>query len=165
MAGIPGLAGGLGFQAEPPNTKAPTIEGQLKIFGLEGVKEATYVPSPRYKNGEEVMRALMEEKYGVGGLSSPAYAQRIRRAGGYQPQVAEQIASHPRSRFPEWTYEAAAAYIDYCVERYGQCPVYFNPMQCNFGAVVHHVDDAFYDQLYVKGYVTDAIRGHFQTWH
>ena len=55
--------------------------------------------------------------------------------------------------------------MDYCVENYGQCPVYFNPMQCNFGAVVHHVDPAFYDRYYDGSTVTPAIRRHMQEWH
>jgi hypothetical protein len=55
--------------------------------------------------------------------------------------------------------------LDYCVEHYGQCPVYFNPMQCNFGAVVHHVDPAFYDRCYDGSTVTPAIRRHMQEWH
>ena len=55
--------------------------------------------------------------------------------------------------------------MDYCVEHYGQCPVYFNPMQCNFGAVVHHVDPAFYERYYDGSTVTPSIRRHMQDWH
>ena len=39
-------------------------------------------------------------------------------------------------------------------------------MQCNFGAVVHHVDLAFYDRYYYGGStVTPAIRRHMREWH
>jgi hypothetical protein len=55
--------------------------------------------------------------------------------------------------------------VDYCVERYGQCPVYFNPMQCNFGAVIHHVDEAFYEQYYDGSTLTPQIREHMDRWH
>jgi hypothetical protein len=42
---------------------------------------------------------------------------------------------------------------------------HFNPMQCNFGAVVHHVDPAFYERFYDGSTVTPAIRRHMQDWH
>jgi hypothetical protein len=65
----------------------------------------------------------------------------------------------------DWAVDAMAAYVDYCVEHYGQCPVYFNPMQCNFGAVIHHVDEAFYEQYYDGSSITPQIRSHFADWH
>jgi hypothetical protein len=61
--------------------------------------------------------------------------------------------------------EACVAYIDYCVEKYGQCPVNFNPMQCNFGAVIHHVDEAFYEKFYVDGSLPGQMREHMRRWH
>jgi hypothetical protein len=45
MGAFPDLARGLEFRAEPLNERAPLASGALKIFGMEGVKEATYVPS------------------------------------------------------------------------------------------------------------------------
>ena len=42
---------------------------------------------------------------------------------------------------------------------------YFNPMQCNFGAVVHHVDPAFYDRYYGGSTVAPAIGRHMREWH
>lgn len=166
MGALPGVCSGLGFRCEPLNTKAPTLAGQLKTFGLEGVKEATYVPSPKYRNGEECIRALMQEKYGSGAaLAKDGNNWMLRTGAPYKREVAEQVINHPVSQVPEWAIEATAAYIDYCVEHYGQCPVYWNPMQCQFMAQVHHVDEAFYDQYYVSGYVTEGIRRHFQAWH
>ncbi len=47
MGAYPGIAKGFGFTCEPLNPKAPAAMGALKIFGLEGVKEGTYVPSSR----------------------------------------------------------------------------------------------------------------------
>jgi len=75
------------------------------------------------------------------------------------------IVNDPATHVSDWAVEACVAYVDYCVENYGQCPVYFNPMQCNFGAVVHHVDPAFYDRYYDGSTVTPAIRRHMQEWH
>ena len=66
MGAFPDVARGLGFRAEPLNDKAPAASGALKIFGVEGVKEATYVPSPKYPDGRSIAAAMMEEKYGSG---------------------------------------------------------------------------------------------------
>jgi hypothetical protein len=76
-----------------------------------------------------------------------------------------EIVNHPSVRVSDWAVEAAVAYVDYCVDRYGQCPVYFNPMQCNFGAVVHHLDEAFYERFYQSGSITPQIRDHMKQWH
>lgn len=72
---------------------------------------------------------------------------------------------HPRCQVSNYAIDAAIAFIDYCVDRYGQCPPYINPMQCNFGAVVHHVDEAFYEQYYNGANITTQIREHLQHWH
>lgn len=37
--------------------------------------------------------------------------------------------------------------------------------QCSFGAVVHHVDPAFYEHYYDGSTVTSSIRRHMQDWH
>jgi hypothetical protein len=47
MGAYPHITQGFGFKCEPLNPKAPAAMGAIKIFGLEGVKEGTYVPSPR----------------------------------------------------------------------------------------------------------------------
>ena len=65
----------------------------------------------------------------------------------------------------DWAREAAVAYVDYCVEKYGQCPVYFNPMQCNLSMVAHHLDPAFYEKFYAADTVTEQIRNHNARWH
>ena len=54
--------------------------------------------------------------------------------------------------------EATTCYIDYCVENFGQWPVTYNPMQAHFGAVVHNVDEEFYDTYYRPGYMNERIR-------
>jgi hypothetical protein len=79
--------------------------------------------------------------------------------------VVRSIVNRPEVVVSDWAREAAIAYVDYCVERYGQCPVYFNPMQCNFGAVIHHVDEAFYEQYYDGSTLTPQIREHMDRWH
>lgn len=166
MGAFPDIAQGLGFRAEPLNERAPAASGALKIYGVEGVKEATYVPSPRYPDGTSVMNAMMEEKYGQGRTMSRGEDNWMLTHGGpFKAETVREIVSHPEVQVSDWAVEAAIAYVDYCVENYGQCPVYFNPMQCNFGAVIHHVDEAFYERYYDGSSVTPAIRQHMATWH
>jgi hypothetical protein len=166
MGAFPDIAKALQFRNEPLNEKAPLASGALKTFGIEGVKEGTYVPSPRFPDGQSVINHMLDEKYGPAGAMGKGDQNWIIQHGGpFKADVAREIVEHPDVQISEWAKEAAAAYIDYCVERYGQCPVYFNPMQCNFGAVVHHVDEAFYERFYDGSSVTPQIREHMQRWH
>jgi hypothetical protein len=159
MGAVPELTKGIGFKHEEPNLRVPLGSGQVVTAGLEGIKEATYVPSRRYKDGMDCITKLFEEKYGPGATMAKdgnSWGQKV--GAPYKPEVFEAILKHKHTDFPQWTLDASASFIDYCVEKWGQCPVFQNPMQCNFGAVIHHVDTDFYDQYYVDGYVTDAIR-------
>jgi hypothetical protein len=166
MGAFPDVAKGLQFRCEPLNPKAPAT-GALKVFGVEGVKEATYVPSPRFKDGRAVIDHFIKERWGTGGALSKGDDNWVLSHGGpFKPEVMREIVNHPVCQVSDWAIEAAAAYIDYCVDRYGQCPVNFNPMQCNFGSVIHHVDEAFYERYYVGGgNMTPQIRDHMKRWH
>ena len=96
MGAYPGIAKGFGFTCEPLNSKAPAAMGALKIFGLEGVKEGTYVPSPRYKNGTEVVKQMLEEKYGHGATMANDESNWILTHGGpFKPDVIREIAKDP----------------------------------------------------------------------
>ncbi|MFL5913088.1 MAG: hypothetical protein ACJ768_21285 [Gaiellaceae bacterium] len=166
MGAFPDVARGLQFRNEPLNEKAPLASGALKTLGVEGVKEATYVPSPRYADGRAIMDAMMEEKYGLGRTMSKGEDNwMLTHQGPYSADVVRNIVNSPLVQVSDWAVEACAAYVDYCVEHYGQCPVYFNPMQCNFGAVIHHVDPAFYERYYDGSSITPTIREHTSTWH
>ncbi len=166
MGGYPGLATGLGFRYEEFNPKAPLATGALKAFGVEGIKEATYVPSPRFRNGRAVIEHILDEKYGRGGWLAPAPDNwMLARGGPFKPEVVREIVAHPAARVSDWAVDAAIAFVDYCVEHYGQCPVYLNPMHCDFGAVVHHVDEAFYERYYTGANITPQIREHLRRWH
>jgi hypothetical protein len=166
MGAFPDVARGLQFRHEPLNQRAPMVTGQLKTFGVEGVKEATYVPSPRYPDGRTVMTAMMDEKYGLGRTMSKGEDNwMLAHKGPYSAEVVRNIVNSQAVQVSDWAVEAAIAYVDYCVEQYGQCPVHFNPMQCNFGAVIHHVDPAFYERYYDGSSVTPQIRQHMDSWH
>jgi hypothetical protein len=166
MGAFPDVAKGLEFQHEPLNERAPAASGALKTFGVEGVKEGTYVPSPRYADGRAIIDAMMEEKYGLGRTMSRGEDNWMLKHGGpYSADVVRNIVNSPVVQVSDWAVEACSAYVDYCVETYGQCPVYYNPMQCNFGSVIHHVDPAFYERYYDGSSVTPFIREHMEHWH
>jgi hypothetical protein len=163
---MPEIARGLGFHVEAPNPKAPISTGQVKIFGIEGVKEATYVPSPRFKTAEQLVNHWYEEKYGKGMVLHEGPDNFLRKGGSpWKPEVAEAILRDKRIRPAEWVKEALISYIDYCVKNFGQWPVTYNPMQAHFGAVVHNVDEEFYDTYYKVGYINDRIRNRSKIWH
>ncbi len=163
---MPEISRGLGFHVEAPNPKAPLSTGQIKVFGIEGVKEATYVPSPRYKNAEQLVNAWYDEKYGKGMVLHDGADNYLRKGGSpWKPEVAEQILKDKRIRPAEWVRDALVAYIEYCVKNFGQWPVTYNPMQAHFGAVIHNVDEEFYDTYYKTGYVHDRIRNRSKIWH
>ena len=167
MGAMPEVTRGLGFHIEAPNPKAPISIGQVKIFGIEGVKEATYVPSPRYKSAEQLVKAWYDEKYGAGGTLHRGEQNYLRKVGSpWNSETTEAIIAHPRTRPAEWVQEALTSYIDYCVKTFGQWPVTYNPMQAHFGAVIHNVDEEFYDRYYKEGYiVNDTIRNRSKIWH
>ncbi|HEV3001545.1 MAG TPA: hypothetical protein VGW75_12460 [Solirubrobacteraceae bacterium] len=162
----PELARGLGFEVAERNPRAPVAAGALKVFGKPGVKEATFVPSPRFRSPAALVSHWYDQRHGRGAWASPGADNPI-AAGrtAWREDRAEQIAGHPLAEPPSWAWRAAERHIAYCVERYGQWPVSFNPMQAGFGVTVHHVDTAFYDRHYRPGLVTPAIREHHRRWH
>ncbi|MEE9279032.1 MAG: hypothetical protein V3V67_02545 [Myxococcota bacterium] len=166
MGAMPEITRGLGFHVEAPNLKAPISTGQTKIFGIEGVKEATYVPSPRYQNAEQLVDHWYEEKYGAGGVFHHGDDNALTNGlTPWKPDVTRAVVDDPRNRPADWVREALIAYIGYCVENFGQWPVTYNPMQAHFGVVVHHLDEEFYDRYYREGTLTERHRKHFENWH
>jgi len=166
MGATPEITRGLGFHIEAPNPKAPISTGQTKIFGIKDVMEATYVPSPRFKSAEQLVQHWFNEKYGPGGTLHRGEDNYLRKVGSpWKKDTTEQIIAHPKTRPGEWLQEALTAYIDYCVKTFGQWPVTYNPMQAHFAAVIHNVDEEFYDTYYKVGYINDRIRNRSKIWH
>ena len=163
---LPDLTRGLGFQIEPPNPKAPISTGQLKVYGIEGVKTATYCPSPQFPTPESLVESWWEEKYGEGAWGDKGPNNLMKQGRGpWKDNLIDPIVNHERARPAEWCKEATVAYISYCVENFGQWPVTYNPMQAHFGVVVHHLDTDFYDEYYREGYINQSHRDHLKNWH
>ena len=130
------------------------------------MKESVYVPGPRYANGTEVIDQMLADKYSKGmTLSKGDDNYIVTHEGPFAPDVIRDVVNRPEVKVSDWAREAAIAFVDYCVEKYGQCPVYVNPMQCNLSLVAHHVDEAFYDQFYGGKTTTPEIRNHMANWH
>jgi hypothetical protein len=165
MGAFPQVTPGLGFTHEALNPKAPP-SGALKTFGVEDVKESIYVPGPRYRNGQEVIDQMLADKYSRGRTMSKGDDNyMLTHDGPFKRDVVREIVNDPHVQVSDWAREAAIAYVDYCVETYGQCPVNYNPLQCALSVVVHHVDDAFYEQFYSGSTSTPQIRDHMSHWH
>ena len=163
---MPEVSRGLGFHVEPPNPKCPISTGQIKVFGIKDVKEATYVPSPRFKTAEQLVEQWYDEKYGKEGVMNDAPSGYLRGVGSpWKDATRDAILKDPRTRPQPWVKDALIAHIDYCVKNFGQFPVTYNPMQAHFGAVVHNVDEEFYDTHYKVGYIHDRIRNRSKIWH
>jgi len=166
---MPDLTRGLGFEIAPPNPKAPISTGQLKVYGIEGVKTATFCPSPQYPTAESLVEAWWESKYGEGRWGDLGPKNLLREAQGMGPwkndSYIDKIVNHPRARPAEWCKEATIAYIQYCIDNFGQWPVTYNPMQAHFGVIIHHLDTDYYDEHYRPGYILDRHRNHYNDWH
>ncbi len=163
---LPEATRGLGFHVEPLNARAPISTGQLKVYGIEGAKTATYVPSPRYPTAESLINQWWEEKYGPGAWGYEGDDNLMRKGqAGYKPEVTDAIIRDPQARPAPWVRDAVTAYVQYCVDNFGQFPVTYNPMQAHFGVIVHHLDLDFYEQNYRDGYINHRHRNHFQNWH
>ena len=161
----PQISAGLGFQWAAPNPRAPVATGRMKCFGIPGVKEATFVPSPRFADGRAIVEHWREERFGTGGWADPSRHGLLRRGeSAFTAEVVDAILAHPLASYPDWVWDAAVAYIDYCVEHFGQWPVTYNPMQAHWGPVVHHLDVVFYDRYYRSGVVNNRIRRHAARW-
>ncbi len=162
----PDLASGLKFQYEPENHRVPMASGRRQIFGLPGVIEATYVPSPGFPDAATLVSYWREARYGASTWTDSGPGNLVSRGQSpWSVHRADELRTHPRAFVDDWAWDATAAFIGYCVDVYGQWPVTYCSLQCGFGVVVHHVDPAFYDRHYRPGYITDRIKSHFDDWH
>jgi hypothetical protein len=112
------------------------------------------------------MTAMMEEKYSTGRTMSRGDDNWMLRHGGpFTADTVRAIGNDPATQVSDWGRRGMHRLRGLLRRALRQCPVYFNPMQCHFGAVVHHVDPAFYERYYDGSAVTPAIRRHMQEWH
>lgn len=110
-------------------------------------------------------RELEKDRYGRGAWGDPDGSSLLGPDSPWPADRAAALATHPATRVPEWGWDAAHAYVEYCVQNFGQYPVTFDPMIAGFGTVVHHVDTDYYERVLRPGYVTPALAQHDEVWH
>jgi hypothetical protein len=160
----PEITAGLGAAVRPANPRAPLATGRRQTFGWPGVKDTTCVPSPAYPDAAALVAQWRADRYGPGGWGDEQTGSLLGEHTPWPTEQGRRIAGHPSNRLPDWVFDAAEAYVSYCIEVYGQFPVTYDPLLAGFGTVVHHLDPDFYERLR-PGYLTEAHRAHHHTWH
>lgn len=126
--------------------------------GLDGVIEG-FCP-PYYRNMSEAVDALVHSKYGEGGVyKDPKYLEEV-----FKPTLASRFLEE----VPHYTEEVIACAKDICnyiYGTYGRFPAHVDAMFVpGVWVQAHHLDLAYYDELYDKGY-TRTQANHERFWH
>lgn len=158
LGGFPNESKGLGLHYE-------SFRGGNFYMGIPDVLEGFGLPSPWWKDSDQVVDEVIERKYRAGSF----YAQEnnwMERCGGpFKPEVAKAIINHPKMQIPDWVRDATKSYLRYIMNKYNHFPVYFSPYHCHIQIQLHHLDADFYESYYEPGYITDRHRNHFKNWH
>lgn len=143
---------GLGF-------RYTTAHGTNNYVGIPGVLEGMGLPAPWNQGPEDVVRRVYEDKYRKGKFFSDGTEFLAVERGPWKPEVLEAIRNHPRTQIPDWCVDAAIEVVRYCFEKFGRYPVYFSDFQNSmFMIEVGVVDDRFYDEKNVSGFINPRIR-------
>jgi hypothetical protein len=131
-------------------------DGMPNPVGRDGVMEA-FCP-PYVKDMDEAVDRVVAIKHGEGGLLAP---------DSKHPNPFKDWASYRKNvrQFNPETVAATRAYCRYVFETYGRFPAFFDTMQTPVSSTVHHVDIEYYDSLYPKEVLSEAIRSHMVDWH
>jgi len=165
LGGHPQVTRGLGFTVGPGNPRAPLPAGRRHTQGLAGLLHSTSVPSPRYPDARTLVQAWHDERYGAGAWGDAEAGLLLGPESPWPAEQGRRLAGFPGARLPDWVWDAAQAYVGYCVERFGQFPVTYDPTLAGFGTVVHHLDHDYYDGHLRPGYLTAAHHEHDRRWH
>jgi hypothetical protein len=171
LGGYPEVAKGLGFQfIERDPAKNPNKI--LSSSGLPGIKEAAVVPSPQFPTAESVCRYVHDVRYKRGAHFSKEDNWAIRNQAPYKPEVMQAILEDPNIKISQWAYDAAVKTVEYIVNKWGVCPAFTNPIQCQFTAQIHHLDVDYYRTMHVGAgdgkepfMLTKQTLNHFRDWH
>ena len=123
-------------------------------IGLERHGENLLTPlcPPYFQSMTEAVQAVVERKFGAGGVFSAM-------AGGAWAEPEKVSAQIPR--LSSVTIAAAAAYCEYVWRRYGRFPATMAPYRTVLGYQVGRIDADFYDKFYKAGVVTERHRQGF----
>jgi hypothetical protein len=181
LGGFPNFAGhelawfeALGFRMQPTTTleflgagrlvrtvatllgRNPSLEYPVGLERGGEVLLKPYAP-PYYPTMEAAVNAVVERKFGVGGV----FRGGVARSAWLAPQAISD-ASAPISRA---TIDAVIAYCSYIHETYGRFPAYPAPFRTSVGFQAAHLDADFYDRFYRPEALCATHREHDAVWH
>ena len=124
--------------------------------GLERDGEVLLKPfcPPYYESFADAVRAVVEIKYGAGGIFRSA------GDGSAWAQHDSVVGSVPR--VSEAAVEATVAYCEYLWKHYGRFPVYMPPYRTVLGFQACHLDAEFYERFYKPEALSETVRKDFQ---
>jgi hypothetical protein len=154
LGGTP-LAKGLGFRFV--TGKGGSTQGIPSPVGLDGVLEA-YCP-PYYPNMDAAVDAIVEGKFGPGGLYDPDAPP----ASAFR-QHHEVISGVPR--YSDALVQCVKDICNYIYDTYGRFPSHVDAITTpGCWVQAHHLDLDFYDRFYKEGAYTETQRDHMSLWH
>jgi len=124
--------------------------------GLERDGEVLLKPfcPPYYNSMADAVRAVVEIKYGAGGI--------FRSAGqGSAWKTHDSVVSEV-PRVSEAAVQATIAHCEYLWNRYGRFPVYMPPYRTVLGFQACHLDANFYDKFYQSSALSETVRREFE---
>jgi hypothetical protein len=111
--------------------------------GIDGLVEGY---CPPYRDPECAVDAIVERKWGAGGIYG---------ARGYDL---------PRPKLFDSLIEAAKAYCSYVYNTYGRFPKYQDALFIPILVQIHHLDLGFYEKHFPE-HLGEMDRAHMQVWH
>jgi hypothetical protein len=143
--------------------KETTVRFPVGLEKEGDVLLAPYSP-PYYESMAEAVRALVDEKFGEGGVYDRApEAYRHREPGRGWKEPAEVTGAV--EGVSERAVEATIDHCEYVWEHHGRFPADFPPFSTAVGFQAGHVDEGFYDEFYRAGTLSEAHRAHMERWH
>jgi hypothetical protein len=115
-----------------------------------------YCP-PYYASMKEAVRAVIDVKYGAGGI----FRGGSTNAAWRNPHTVAAAVADISDR----AVAATTAYCDYIFTRYGRFPAYMPPFRTVLGFQAAHVDCEFYDHHYGPEALAETERSHRERWH
>ena len=136
----------------------PLPKVRANPVGLDGVLEG--LCPPYYKSMDAAIDALLERKYGKGGVyDDRTHFDRIFREGVTETYLEE---------VPHYSQEAIDCTKDICTyiyEKHGRFPAHCDAMYVpGIWLQAHHLDFDYYDSLFREGY-SESHQQHQALWH
>jgi hypothetical protein len=146
MGGTP-VTKGCGFRFTTDKKRMPNP------VGIDGVLEGY---CPPYKNMNEAVDTIIEQKFGSCGIFTTASKQ--------IPYLNKTSVTEV-DKIPDDVIQCTKDFCNYVYESYGRFPGTVDSMSMPIWVVVHHIDIDFYGKFYPSEAVTETQRNHMADWH